>query len=133
MISLITSVRDRTVESKFKRVGLFATRTTIKTGLYKNAFENTGIEIVVPGKDVLDLCEKIIRGVIANKNISADAKLLLSKTENFIEGNKLDRVILGCTELPLAFPEKRPDLFIDCLDVLSDKLLNNYYLENKIA
>lgn len=127
MISLINTVRDRVVTKKFKRVGLLATKTTLKSGLFQNAFIETGINIVNPSNEVVDICEKVIKGVIANTNSKKLINELTTRTDQFIKKQKLDGVILGCTELPLAFSNNKQDNIIDCLDVLSDTLLENFY------
>jgi len=131
MISLIDVVRDRVVASEFKRVGLLATKTTIKSNLFRNAFDGTNIKIVNPDNKTVEICEKVIRGVIANTNSERSTNELLSRTDEFIKEQKLDGIILGCTELPLVFPKNKPSNIIDCLDVLSDALLKNFF-ENRL-
>jgi len=131
MISLIDVVRDRVVTKKFKRVGLLATRTTIKSNLFQNAFLETGVNIVNPDNETIEICEKVIRRVIANANSKELINELLNRTDEFVKKQKLDGVILGCTELPLAFPKNKPENIIDCLDVLSDALLKNFF-ENRL-
>jgi aspartate racemase len=123
MISLIDTVRDRVVSLKIKRVGLLATKTTIKSNLYQNAFAKTEVNIIDPDNKTVEICERVIRGKIANTVSKESTKELLDKTEEFIKKEDLDAVILGCTELPLAFPKNKPKNIIDCLDVLSDSLL----------
>lgn len=128
MVSLINAVRDRVVAKKFKRVGLLATRTTIKSNLFQNAFLGTGINIVNPDNKTIDICEKVIRGVIANTNSKRLINELITRTDEFIKKRKLDGIILGCTELPLAFPQNKLNDIIDCLDVLSDALLEDFFV-----
>ena len=127
MVSLINVVRDKVVASKFKRVGLLATRTTIKSKIYKNAFTGTGIKIIDPDEKTVDICERVIRGVIANENCEPVVDELLRRTDRFVKEQELDGIILGCTELPLAFPQKKTPNTIDCLDVLSDELLEDFF------
>lgn len=127
MISLINAVRDKVVDSGFKKVGLLATKTTIQSGIFQNAFLKTGINIVNPDNKTIELCEKVIRGVIANTNSMELTNELLNRTGEFVKKQKLDGIILGCTELPLAFPKNKSKNIIDCLDVLSDALLENFY------
>lgn len=127
MISLINVVRDKVMASKFKRVGLLATKTTIKSNLFKNAFDGTNIKIVNPDDKTIEICEKVIRGVIANTNSRKLTNKLKNRTDKFVKKQKLDGIILGCTELPLVFPKNKPSNIIDCLDVLSDALLTNFF------
>lgn len=127
MISLIEAVRDNVVSRGFKRVGLLATKTTIKSGLYSKAFLNTDIELVNPGIKLQDFCEVIIRDIIANNSHPERFKKLSLLTKRFIQKEKLDAVILGCTELPLAFTENKSVNIIDCLEVLSGVLLRKTF------
>lgn len=126
MISLIESVRDRVSQRKMKRVGLLATKTTIQSKIFNKAFDGTGIQLINPDIKTLELCEEAIRGVIANEDLKKIRKSLNKQVEQFIQKERLDGIILGCTELPLVFPQK-PKNFIDCLDVLSDRLLKINY------
>ena len=45
----------------------------------------------------------------------------------FIEYQKLDAVILGCTELPLIFPKDLDIRSINSMNVLADALLKIYF------
>ncbi|MEK7497489.1 MAG: amino acid racemase [Patescibacteria group bacterium] len=129
MISLIKAVRSRVIELKLKRVGILATKTTLNSNIYKQAFSRTGIKIINPDEEIINVCEGVIRKVIANENTKSSVSGLIAKTISFAAKQKLDGIILGCTELPLAFPKDKKFKFkvIDCLDVLSDSLLNDAF------
>lgn len=127
LISLIDLVKERVKLLKMKRVGLFATKVAIKKRIYHDEFEESGIEIVTPNKKTQEIQEKIIREVIANGETKVFEKVLSKITREFIKKEHLDAVILGCTELPLVFPKSKFNNVIDCLDVLADSLLANYY------
>lgn len=126
-VSLINVVSDKVKDLKMKRVGLFATKITIKTGLYQQALSNSQIQIFLPDEKTQEFHEKIIRDVVANGETSRYKDELLEMTQKFINEQSLDGVILGCTELPLVFPKDKFSNVIDCLDVLADSLLTNYY------
>jgi aspartate racemase len=127
MISLIDAVRDAVLVKKLKRVGLLASKTTIKSGLFKKAFAPTETSVINPDNQTLDICERIIRGVIANNISKSAVRSLVKRTRLFMKKKRLDGIILGCTELPLAFPKNELPNVIDCLDVLSDKLLGIFF------
>ena len=133
MISLINSVRDFVISNNLKRVGLLATKTSVKSNLFQNAFKSTGVEIVVPDPKTLNICEIVIRNVIANRISKKTVNKLVKNTNTFIKKQNLDGVILGCTELPLAFPKNTKLNIVNCLDVLSDKLLEDHYGKKLIA
>lgn len=127
LVSLIKLVRENVQSRKFKRVGLLASKTSIKSNLFTKEFASTGIEIVIPDSKTLNICDDVIRNVIANKTSSDLVDRLVENTRLFIKNKKLDGIILGCTELPLAFPKDTELNVVDCLEILSDKLLGDYY------
>ena len=130
MISLIKTIRNKVVSLGFKRVGLLATKTTINSNLFKQTFARTGITIIDPDEKDINVCEAAIRGVIAGKRFDPKTDRLQKMTKKFIKKQNLDGVILGCTELPLAFPKNKMPNIVDCLDVFSDELLKNHFLNN---
>ena len=86
------------------RVGLLATRATVATGLYQDAFRPLGAEVVVPderGQEVID------RLIYAIKAQGVDDAL---RSAGVAVGRGLNRagaeaIVLGCTELPLVLGE----------------------------
>ncbi len=124
MISIIDAVKEKVTAIGVSKVGLIATPTTITSSLYQKAFKDTGVELVIPGMSLIRLAEKSIRDEISGKPNNQLRKLLLNQTIDFMVKNKLDLVILGCTELPLVFKDFKSDKFIDCLEALSEKLIN---------
>lgn len=127
MVSLIKIIRNKVTLLKFKRVGLLATKTTINSNIFQEEFKNTGIKIVIPNQKDIDTCEKLIREVIANKNFDSKTNQLQIIIQRFIKEKGLGGVILGCTELPLVLQKNKLPNIVDCLDVLSDELLTNYF------
>jgi aspartate racemase len=127
LISLVDMVVNKVLERRLTKVGLLATSTTVKLGLYEKPLSVLGVEVVNPSKEMQKMHEKIIRDVIAGKRSSRHEHYLYQAAEEFIKTNKLQGVILGCTELPLVFPKNGFKNVIDCLEVLADELLARYY------
>jgi aspartate racemase len=126
-ISMIDLVAKEAKRKKLKRVGILATKTTIRIGIYKNALAQLNIEAIDPTIEMQENHERIIRSIVAGEVAKADKEKLYLMTKEFIDSNKLDGIILGCTELPLIFPKERFNNVLDCLDILADGLLNRYY------
>ncbi len=83
-------------------VGLLAATGTVRSGVYAREFKKAGIEVLIPDDRDQDRVHRSIWEVKAGKHGK--------KTQNTLEsiGAKLSRrgaavVILGCTEIPLAF------------------------------
>ena len=85
-----------------KKVGLLATDGTCQSGVYKTVFDAAGIEMLSPSpvgqQAVMDV---IYKGVKAG-NLSIDLSgFNKAKDELFEAGAEV--LVLGCTELPVAF------------------------------
>lgn len=126
--SMIDLVAVEASKRNYKKVGILATPTTIKFDLYGKSLSRMGIKVVYPDKKIQRLHELVIRDAVAGKREVRKVELLENITRKFIAKDKLDGIILGCTELPLVFPKEEFDgIVIDSMEVLADKFLEKYY------
>lgn len=131
-VSLIEVVAKAVQSMGLKKVGLLASPTTIATGLYRDSLNRVGVELVVPNKTDQKRIEAVIRAVIAGLAGTKEAVELRDITRGLIDKGS-EGIILGCTELPLAFNRAFVDSPVfDCLDLLADELLSLYYREYAI-
>ncbi len=116
---------------KYSKIGLMTTNGTYKTGLYKNLLEEYNFTPVIPNFHFQDT---IINRMIYDRDYGIKASihrehpelvLLINKAIAFFKQHKVDAIILGCTELPLAFNQKHiKDIsFIDPADILAKALV----------
>ncbi len=93
------------------RVGILATTSTVRTGLYDRSLEAIGLEAVAPYPDFQDefINPSIFDpewGIKARSHPPTDrARQALLDGVLHLRDRGADAVILGCTELPLAVPE----------------------------
>lgn len=111
---------------KINKIGLLASPVTIRARLYQDALEKKGLEVLLPNDIQVELLGKIISDLVAKRNIINNRKILLAIT-NSLETRGAQVVILGCTELPLAFPSKFDIPVINTIEVLADSLVEKYY------
>jgi aspartate racemase len=126
-VSMIDLVAKQAKDKELKRVGILATATTINMGLYRNSLNKYSIESVYADDMMQIVHEEIIRELIAGKKDYSHKEFLFALTHKFVREKQLDGIILGCTELPLVFPNEEFSNVIDCMDVLADELLSKYY------
>lgn len=102
VLNMLEVAAKRAYESGYRKVGILATDGTIRSGVYAKAMEKYGIEVVVPGeagqKAVMDI---IYKGIKAGKTQMDTAPLLAAIEELRAKG--AETLVLGCTELPMAF------------------------------
>lgn len=125
-ISMIDAVAENVSKSEIKTVGLLATPSTINSLLYQNSLQKFGVRVVVPSNRQIVSMEKVIRKVIAGTNNISDSKRLLGIAQS-LTTKGAQGIILGCTELPLAFPKEFELPVFDSIEVLSRKLLAQFF------
>jgi aspartate racemase len=109
-----------------KRVGLLATPTTLTSTLYDEAIGDIA-EIVRPDKILAEIVEEYIYKQLGNSLSEAERSKFRRMIASFKGQNKLDAVILGCTELPLVYGQTNEPVILDTLQILSDELLATYF------
>ncbi|QQS20011.1 aspartate/glutamate racemase family protein [Candidatus Saccharibacteria bacterium] len=126
-LSIPRLVAEQAKTAGYKRVGLLATPTTLSSTLYDEALADIA-KIVRPQRDFSRQIESYIYKQLSgtlNKNEQQTFKQAVNK---FRQINKLDTVILGCTELPLVYGESlNNDTIIDTLQLLATSLLDCYF------
>ena len=88
----------------YHRLGLLGTIFTMKKDFFKKPFADAGIDVVIPREDEMAYIEKALTdelelGIVRPQTQQA----LLAIVQRLADTAHIDAVILGCTELPLAF------------------------------
>lgn len=101
ILSIIEETLDEIKKRDIKKVALLATTGTVKSRIYQNLFERSGIDILVPDDFEQELVMDIIyKGVKTNNTLfcSDDFQNMIRKKEEM----GVEAIVLGCTELPIA-------------------------------
>jgi len=85
-----------------KRVGLLATDGTIRSGVYANAFEKEGIAICTPSAENQKAVMSVIYEGVKAGNYALDLTGFYKAMEELFAAGA-ETLVLGCTELPVAF------------------------------
>lgn len=125
MVSIPEEVVKVAVEKKYKKVGLLGSPTTILSGVYQTEFLDKEIEVVIPENGYIEELGEIIGELVAG-NLKGQEQRLLKVADDLVE-KKVEVIILGCTELPLAFPQNYQLPVLDSVEILARSLLNKYY------
>lgn len=101
-LNMIWETAKEAKRQGFCRAGLLATDGTISTGIYEREFKRYGLELTLPDgpkqKAVMNL---IYQGVKSGADEWDTAPI--ERIVEHMKENGAQTVILGCTELPLAF------------------------------
>lgn len=123
-VSMVEEVAREVFSQKIRKVGLLASPSTIKFGLYQKALGE--IEVILPQDSQIKYIESIIRKIIALKNNSKDVQGLIDIAES-LRSRGAEGIILGCTELPIIFPKDNGFFIFDSVEILSRALLRKHY------
>ena len=106
-------------EMGIKKVALLATDGTIKSGLYEKELKKEGIETICPDTDQQKLIMSLIYDYVkAGKEYPHPEKLI--KLVEDLKSSGAEGVILGCTELPIAFEKiDLPIVAVSPTDILA--------------
>ena len=85
---------------KNSKVGLLATEGTLKTGIYKKIFEKD-YQLIEPSQKIQKLSVNKAIKLVKMGNVKAAAKAIKPAIDSLIK-MKCKKIILGCTELPIA-------------------------------
>ena len=85
---------------KNSKVGLLATEGTLKTGVYKKFFDKD-YQLIEPSQQIQKLSVNKAIKLVKMGNVKAAAKAIKPAIDSLIK-MKCKKIILGCTELPIA-------------------------------
>lgn len=102
LLSIVTATLNKTKELNLKKVGLLGTKFTMEKNFFSGPFSAHDISVVVPDEvDREYIHDKLMHEIELGVITDATRAGLLAVIERMIEREKIDAVILGCTELPL--------------------------------
>jgi len=122
-----TSLEVARVYPQVRKVGLLATTGTIESKLYEGVLEKMGFEVIVPDDSIEHhKVMKAVEGIKAKTDPQLNEDLLFEAAEHLVnKGAEL--LVLGCTEIPLAFNPRRTEVpVVNATRVLAETAVRMY-------
>ncbi len=89
---------------EINQVGVLSTLGTRESGIYDDCLAQNGLNIVPPDEMTLEKIHDAIYSIKAKSNpVDESTRQKLSESIDFLSAKGAEAVILGCTELPLAY------------------------------
>lgn len=106
LISIVEATCDHAQKMGLKKPGLIGTGFTMSSTFYQDVFSRRGLEVVVPEIDdqrVVNykLFSEIELGIFKDET----RQMLIGQIEKMVNTQKIDSMILGCTEFPLILTD----------------------------
>ena len=102
ILHMISETLEEMRRMGIKKAALLATDGTCRSGVYHNVFEGSGVELILPEADDQAEVMKIIYSGVKAGVKNYDTKIFLEAIDRLTRRGA-ETMILGCTELPLAF------------------------------
>lgn len=131
VISIVDATVREIKQRGFKKVLVFGTSFTLKSGLYESALSQQGITAIIPSGGDASIIGRLIYPNMENGIvIPDDRRKLIELAEKYISEEKADAMILGCTELPLAI--KPGDVSVPVLNTTEIHINEIYRCANEV-
>jgi aspartate racemase len=94
-----------------RKFGLMATTGTVKSGLYGEAFGERGLELLIPTPEEQELVMAAVYGEDGVKagRVDGPPRERADRVMAALVARGAEAIILGCTELPLLYPDAEQD------------------------
>lgn len=99
IVHMADAVRRR-IGDREETIGLMATAATVRAGFYQRYLDDGRRKVILPAEAVQELLNAAIRAVKASE--AAEARGLMQQAGDAMLAAGADRMLLACTELPLA-------------------------------
>lgn len=110
-----------------KNVMLYATLATVHTKLYEKALTAAGINLLLPSESYQEKILKIIKAVKSGN--FAEARSFTDEVVKHALEQGAEAIILGCTELPLAFNKNDYAMvFYDPAEIIARVIVEKAYI-----
>lgn len=123
-ISIPETVADEASARGYKKIGLLGTIFTMEQDYLKKPVEMRGVQVALPSEEDRKAVNSIIAGELEFGVVKPESvEKLIGVIKRMKTENKIEAVILGCTELPLALNEKNcPVPPLDIMQLHIEKL-----------
>lgn len=126
LLSIVEATCKKANSMKLQNIGLIGTQLTMAEDFYKQPFVSKGISVVVPSKEEQQFIHsKLFSEIELGIFKESTREELLAIVKRMVDKDKIDSLILGCTELPLILTESKFDIpflnttAIHCEDIVS--------------
>lgn len=118
VLSIVEETAKFLKSNKISSVGILATSTTIKRGLYEKALKTQGIEQLVPDDFQQAKIGKVINNIVLNRHANKDRQEFIKIVDSL--NGRVSDIILACTDLQLLIPSHGAVKIHDTMKIFAD-------------
>ena len=110
LLHIADATADILLQQKLRRVGLLGTAFTMELDFYRQRLEQRGIEVVIPEMHDRQMVHDIIYQELCRGHIDDDSRDVYLAIIERLREQKIEGVILGCTEIGLLLQPRHTDI-----------------------
>lgn len=115
LVSMLDATCNEAQACGVSTVGLLGTAFTMNSDFFAHSFAEAGIKVVVPSAEKIAVIQKMIASELEHGIVKeASQQQLVSIIKEMVDEQGIERVILGCTELPFILNDTLSP--VPCLD-----------------
>ncbi len=122
VLNMVAATSAKVASAGIKTVGVLASSTSIQSGLYQKYLELNGVAVIVPSSEQQKVINAVIFAVMSGRSGQREAHQL-SVVAKEMSQLGAEGVVLGCTELPVAYVDEGVLPVFDCIDIAAESLL----------
>ncbi len=108
LLSIVEETCNAAAKMKLKRAGLMGTKLTMESDFYKEHLQDKGITVIIPSESERELIQnRLFTEIELGIFKDSTREELLEIVKRMMDDDKIDSLILGCTELPLILTESK--------------------------
>lgn len=126
VVSMVETACRYAKENAYMKIGLLGTLPTMQGSFFQDTFSKQGITVVTPHTDEMRYIGEKIETELEYGIVKHDTcKMLASIVNRMVSQEGIQAVVLGCTELPLAFSKMEMQYpVIDVMQIHIEALVN---------
>ncbi len=118
IFNIVEETKQQVLASGYTRLGMFASASTRRLGLYQKIFTQAGLALIEPTDEQQAVLDRVIEHVMGGNQKSDDVIALKDIARDYLR-NGAEAVVMGCTEIPLAINQTHTDIkLFDSIEIL---------------
>lgn len=118
IFNIIEESKKEVLSYGFQKIGLFSSESTNALGLYQKCFDDSGISVISANDVQQAKLNRVIMNVMGGRQGLTDV-FSLKEVLHEMAAIGAEGVVLGCTEIPLAFNQSHTDVrLFDTIEII---------------
>jgi len=124
VFNIIEETKKAVLKLGYKKVGLFASESTNKLGLYQERFKTSNIEVISPNQTQQKILNNVIEHVMGGNQKVEDVIVLKEIVKDYLKQGA-EAIVMGCTEIPLAINQSHTDTeLFDTIEIIVESAVD---------